>query len=122
MFPRPAHVENRFRSGAFDRFVKESDVLVHPLGILDRQRALLLEHDTIVIAGLDLFQGLASVPMRPKRGTVGADEIVLEALSSCCWARRAISPGRSLRAVKLFPMKRAFRDETARVLMGARPQ
>jgi hypothetical protein len=62
----PRHVENRLRPGGFDRFVEESDVLVHAPGVLDRQRTLLLKHDGVVMTILDGLQGFAGIPVSAK--------------------------------------------------------
>src|SRR5205809_666513 len=50
---RPSHVENCLRTGRLDRLIEESNVLVHALGVLDRQCALLLKHDEVVATLLD---------------------------------------------------------------------
>src|SRR5262249_55367552 len=47
-------------------------------GFLDRQRALLLEHDVVVMTGLDRFERLAGVPVGAKRRAAGANQAVLK--------------------------------------------
>src|SRR5262245_47624897 len=51
----PGQIEDGLRASPIDRFVEQSNVFVHSLGVLDRKRALLLEHDIIVVAALDGF-------------------------------------------------------------------
>lgn len=80
--PRPGHVEDRRAARCFDRLVEEADVLVHPLGVFDRQRALLLEYDPVVIPLFDRLSCLASVPMGSERRAAGADQVVLKALAA----------------------------------------
>jgi hypothetical protein len=82
----------------------EPDVLVHFLGVLDRQRALLLEHDAVVMPFLDRLPRLASVPVRSERRAAGADQVVLEYLAS---------RDRQLRdqAGKVVPRSEAVTDE-----------
>jgi len=55
---------------------------VHPLGVLDWQRALLLEHDPVVVPFLDLLSCLTSVPVGSERRAAGADQVVLKALAA----------------------------------------
>src|SRR5262249_51141579 len=77
----PGHVENRPRARGLDRLVEEPDVVVHALRVLDRQRALLLENDVVVMAALNRLQRLAGVPVRAQRRAAGADQAVLEGLT-----------------------------------------
>src|SRR5215469_6812696 len=73
--------ERGLRPCGLDRLVEESDILVHASGVLDRQRALLLEHDTVVPTLLDRLGRRAAVPVGAKRRTAGTDQAVLEALA-----------------------------------------
>src|SRR5262249_11404568 len=50
-------------------------------GVLDRQRALLLEHGVVVLAALNRPERLAGVPVGAKRRASGADQPVLQGLS-----------------------------------------
>ena len=54
--PRPGHVEGRPGARGPDGLVEEPDVVVHPPGVLDRQGALLLEDDVVILTALNLFQ------------------------------------------------------------------
>src|SRR5262249_15703302 len=55
-----------------------ADVFVHPSGVLDRQGALLLEDDVVVLPALDRLERNACVPVRAERRTTGADQAVLQ--------------------------------------------
>jgi hypothetical protein len=89
---------------------EQQHVLAHSSGVLDRQGALLLEHDEVVAAVLDLALRLTFVPSAceatPRRCS-GA--CVSKRFSRAC-ASCAISSGTLLRAVKLLPMNRTFSD------------
>src|SRR5437773_7837764 len=76
----PRQIEDRLRAGGLDRRIKESNALVHSLGVLDRQRALLLKHDGVVLTILDRLPRFAGVPVMTKRRPAGADKPVLKAL------------------------------------------
>ena len=54
---------------------------MHPGGVLDRQRALLLEHDGVVPAVPDRLRRLAGVPVGAERRAAGVDQAVLENLA-----------------------------------------
>src|SRR6516225_12049170 len=77
----PGHVEDRPRACGLDRLVEEPDVLVHSFCVLDRQRALFLEHDVVVLTALNRLQRLAGVPVGAKRRASGADQPVLKGLA-----------------------------------------
>ncbi len=79
--PRPGHVERGLRACGLDRLVEESDIPVHASGVLERQRALLLEHDAVVATLLDRLGRPAAVPVGAKRRTAGADQAVLDRAS-----------------------------------------
>ena len=80
---------------------------MHPLGVLDRQRALLLEYDEGVVTTLDRRERFAGIPVSPKRRTAGADQAVFDALPP---RRRELrdQARKVIGAVKLLPMKRTF--------------
>src|SRR5262249_27974449 len=77
----PGHVEDGLRARGPDRLVEEPDVLVHAPGVLDRQRALLLEHDVVEMTVPDRLPRFAGVPVRAQRRAAGADQAVLHALA-----------------------------------------
>src|SRR6516225_1879841 len=77
----PGHVEDRPRARGLRRLVEEPDVLVHAFCVLDRQRALFLEHDVVVLTALNRLQRLAGVPVSAKRRAAGADQTVLKGLA-----------------------------------------
>ena len=57
----PSQVQHHLRPRRPNRLDKQAHVLMHPVGVLDRQRALFLEDDAVEPAALDLPQRRAGV-------------------------------------------------------------
>ena len=91
-------VRDSGRAVAFEK----SNVLSHPVRVFYWQRALLLQHDIVIFADADFPRSMTGIPMRPHDAR--------PALIGLCRMRTSrialISSERSLRCVKLLPIKR----------------
>ena len=90
---------------------------MHSHGVLDRQRALFLEYDDVVLTILDRFSALPVFQSAPS----DAPPVPIRRCSMVLpRGRRQLrhQPGRSLCAVKLLPMKRTFMSTASRIAMA----
>src|SRR4051794_31556046 len=59
--------------------VEKANAFVHALRAFDGKRALLLQDDRVVFAGINRFKCFTRIPMPPERCATGADQVVLKA-------------------------------------------
>ncbi len=82
VLPRPRQIQRGLRARSLDRLIEEADVFVHANCILDRQGALVLQHDVIVARLLHCMLRFAFVPMHAQRRATRLDQPMIELLAT----------------------------------------
>ena len=77
ILPGPGEVQCGLCSTGLDRSIKEPDIFVHAIRILDWQRALFLQHDEVIALPLHFLLSGTLVPVHPKRSTACRNEPAL---------------------------------------------